>query len=96
LLSDYGITKENDLAIMYILSKLKAHFDIFLYNFYSTRDALGANYKMPTFEVFCENLTHEKDKHLHMGAPDIGKKKSLFAYNNKCSKTFRKQFKGTK
>jgi hypothetical protein len=58
-LSDCGITEANDQEIMVILSKLKAPFDIFVSTFYSTRDALGANYKMPTFELFCEQFIHE-------------------------------------
>jgi hypothetical protein len=90
-LSDCGITKPDDQEIMAILSKLKAPFDIFVSTFYSTRDALGANYKMPTFELFCEQLTCEQDKLLHMGALDIVlSRKPCFLTINKGSKPFKK------
>jgi len=53
-LNDHGITKANDHATMNILSKLKPPFDIFVSIFYSTRDKLVENYKMPSFELFFE------------------------------------------
>ena len=53
-LSDCGITKDDDHEILTILYKIKDLFDIFVSIFYYMRDALGSNYNMPTFELFCE------------------------------------------
>ena len=35
---------------------------MFVSTFYSTRDALGQAFVMPTFDAFAERLTREKDK----------------------------------
>ena len=45
-----------------ILSKLKGPYHVFSSSFYSTMDALGDQFKLPTFEVFCERLVREKSK----------------------------------
>ena len=42
--------------------------------FYSTKDALGPNFVMPTFDAFAKRLTCEKDKLIQMGA--LGSKNS--------------------
>lgn len=49
-------------CIFLILFKLQGSFQVFSSNFYSTMDALGDAFTMPTFEVFCERLTHEQKK----------------------------------
>lgn len=50
-------TKSNDECIFLILSKLKESCEVFSSAFYSTMDALGVDFKIPTFELFCEFLT---------------------------------------
>lgn len=42
-----------------IISKLKGSYQVFSSTFYSTMDALGDNFKMPPFELFCERLIRE-------------------------------------
>jgi hypothetical protein len=68
-----AIVKLDDQTIVIILLKMKDIFDIFVFTFYSTRDALVANYIIP-FDIFCEQLTHEEDKCLYIGVFDISSK----------------------
>lgn len=53
-LKGFGKTKSNDECIFLILSKLKGSYQVFSSTFYPTMDALGAYFKMPTFELFYE------------------------------------------
>ena len=41
---------------------------MFVSTFYSTRDALGQAFVMPTFDAFAERLTREQDKLIQMGS----------------------------
>ena len=53
---------------MPVLPKLGELYSVFVSTFYSTKDALGPNFVMPTFDAFVVQLTHEHDKHIQMGA----------------------------
>ena len=57
-----GKTKSDEECIFLILSKLKGPYQVFSFAFYSTMDALGSEFKMPSFEIFCERLTREQSK----------------------------------
>ena len=52
LLQGCGKTKIDTECIHLILSKLCGNFQIFSSTFYSTKDALGTRFTMPSFEVF--------------------------------------------
>ena len=62
LLQGYRKTKINTECIYLILSKLRGNFQIFSSTLYSTKDALGNRFTMPSIEVFCDWLTQEKAK----------------------------------
>jgi hypothetical protein len=51
-----GKKKSDDECIFLILSKLKGPFQVFSSTFYSTMDALGDEFKMPSFELFVSVL----------------------------------------
>ena len=55
-------TKSDGECIFMILSKLKGPYQVFASSFYSTMDALGDQFKLPSSEVFCERLIREKSK----------------------------------
>lgn len=55
-----GKTKTDLECIHLILSKLRGPFQFFASTFYSTMDDLGAHFTMPTFDVFCEHLSHDQ------------------------------------
>ena len=57
-----GKTKSDSECIFFILSKLKDPYHVFCFSFYSTMDALGDDFKMPFFELFCERLTRKQSK----------------------------------
>ena len=62
VLQGCGKTKIDNECIYLILSKLRGQFQIFSSTFYSTKDALGAQHVMPSFETFCDRLTREQSK----------------------------------
>jgi hypothetical protein len=79
---------------MAIISNLKSPFDIFVSILSSNKDALRVNYNMPSFEIFCEQLTSKHVKLLHINVLDIGSKhKTLFIHKNKGTKASKKQSK---
>ena len=85
-----GKTKLDEECIFLILSKLKGPYHIFSSSFYSTMDALGSEFKVRSFELFCERLTREKSNY-------ITQLDSLFGSNNKAfmaytSKTKKKKY----
>jgi hypothetical protein len=89
-LKECGKTKLDEEFIFLILSKLKGPYHIFSSSFYSTMDALGSEFKVPSFEIFCEHLTREKSNY-------ITQLDSLFGSNNKVlmaytSKTKKKKY----
>ena len=57
-----GKTKSDSECIFFILSKLKDPYHVFCFSFYSTMDALGDDFKIPTFDLFCECLTRKQSK----------------------------------
>ncbi|KAH9292456.1 hypothetical protein KI387_042361 [Taxus chinensis] len=57
-----GRTKKDDECIYTILTKLKGPFSVFTSTFFSTMDALDTQFKMPSFEQFCERLSREQAK----------------------------------
>ena len=66
-----------------ILSKLKGPYQVFSSAFYSTMDALGSEFKMPSFEIFCEHLTREQSKLTQLDALSGSNNKALVAQNTK-------------
>lgn len=62
-----------------ILSKLKGPFQVFS----STMDALGSEFKMPSFELFCERLTKETSKLMQLDALSGSKNQVLVAHTSK-------------
>ena len=62
VLQGCGKNKIDDECIFLILSKLRGQYQIFSSTFYSTMDALGDRFRMPTFETFCDRLTREQAK----------------------------------
>ena len=66
-LKDCNIEKKYEQLIYAVLSKLGESYSVFVSTFYSTRDALGEAFVIPTFDSFVERLTHEKDKIIQMG-----------------------------
>ena len=61
-LKDCNIEKKDEQLIYAVLSKLGESYSVFVSTFYSTRDALGQTFVMPTFDAFAERLTREQDK----------------------------------
>jgi hypothetical protein len=47
---------EEECCIYLILSKLGSAYSVFVYIFYSMREALGKDYQKPTLEFFCATL----------------------------------------
>jgi hypothetical protein len=85
-----GKSKLDEKCIFLILSKLKCPYHIFSSSFYSTMDALGCEFKVTSFDLFCERLTREKFNY-------ITQLDSLFSSNNKAlmaytSKTKKKKY----
>jgi hypothetical protein len=79
-----GKTKLDEEFIFLILSKLKGPYHIFSSSFYSTMDALGSDFKVPSFELFCERLTREKSNYLTQLDSLFGSNnKALMAYSSK-------------
>jgi hypothetical protein len=60
-----GKFKSNDECIFLILSKWKVPYQVFSFTFYSTMDALGDQFKIPSLEIFCECLTKENPSFYH-------------------------------
>jgi hypothetical protein len=60
--------RNDEQFILIVLSKLGESYSVSVSTFYSTRDALGQGFVMPTFDAFVVQLTHEHDKHIQMGA----------------------------
>jgi hypothetical protein len=58
---------EEECCIYLILSKLGSAYYVFLYTFYSMREALGKSYQKPTLESFCASLIREEDKFVQFG-----------------------------
>ena len=64
------VKKEDDSLIYGSLAKLGPLYSIFLSTFYSIRESLlylGAKYKYPSFDAFCDSLIIEEEKVLHVG-----------------------------
>jgi hypothetical protein len=76
-------TKSDEECIFLILSKLKGPYQVFSFAFYSTMDALGSEFKMPSFELFCERLTREQSKLTQLDALSGSNNKALVAHNTK-------------
>ena len=66
-----GKRNSNNECIFLILSKLKGSYQAFSSTFYKTMDTLGDDFKMPTFEKFCEFLTREQSKLQQLDALSI-------------------------
>ena len=62
VLQGCGKNKTDVECIFLILSKLMGQYHIFSSTLYSTMDALGNRFKMPTFKRFCDRLTREQVK----------------------------------
>ena len=60
------VEKEDDQLILAILSKLSAHYSVFVSTF-QTLKLTTPNWKMPTLDAFIESLSHEHDKLIQMG-----------------------------
>jgi hypothetical protein len=78
-----GKTKSDEKCIFLILSKLKGPYHIFSSAFYSTMDALGSEFKMPSFEILCECLTREQSKLTQLYAFSASNNKTLVAHTSK-------------
>jgi len=81
VLQGCGKNKADADCIFLILSKLRGPYQIFSSTFYSTMDALGDRFRMPTFETFCERLTREQSKIQQVDAS--GSSQALVAQNFK-------------
>jgi hypothetical protein len=84
-------TKSDDECILLILSKLKGPYHIFSSAFYSTMDALGSDFKMPSFELFCERLAKEKSKLTQLDVLSSSNNKVLVAHT--CKTKHKNQYK---
>lgn len=78
-----GKPKSDNECIFLILSKLKGSYQVFSSTFYSTMDALGDDFKMPTFEKFCECLTREQSKLRQLDALSSSSNQALVAHTAK-------------
>ena len=58
---------KDDQCIYAIIANLGSAYFIFVFTFHSTQEALGATYKPPSLEYFCDSLIRDKDKLLHIG-----------------------------
>jgi hypothetical protein len=58
---------EEERCIYIILSKLGSAYFVFVYTFYSMREALGKAYQKPTLEFFCATLIREEDNLVQLG-----------------------------
>ena len=77
-----GKTKSDSECIFLILFKLKGPYHVFCFSFYSTMDELGDDFKMPTFELFCERLTRKQSK-IQQLAVALSSSETLVAHNLK-------------
>jgi hypothetical protein len=66
-----------------ILSKLKGPYQVFSSAFYSTMDALGSEFNMSSFELFCERLTREQSKITQLDALSVSNNKAHVAHTSK-------------
>ena len=51
-LKDCNSEKKDEQLILLVLSKLGEHYSMFVYTFYLTKDALGTNFVMHSFDIF--------------------------------------------
>jgi hypothetical protein len=79
-----GKTKTNDECIFFILSQPKGPFHVFFSTFYSTMNALGDDFEMPSFDIFCERLTKEQSKLMQLDALSGSKNHAVVVYTSKC------------
>ena len=82
VLQGCGKNKIDHECIFLILSKLRGQYQLFYSTFYSTMDALGDRFRMPTFETFCDRLTREQAKIQQVDATS-GSSQALVAQNSK-------------
>jgi hypothetical protein len=61
----------------------KGPYQVFSSAFYSTMDALGSEYKIPSFELFCERLTREQSNLTQLDALSSSNNKDLVAHTSK-------------
>ena len=61
LLKQCKVEKEDDQLILAILSKLGAHYSVFVFTFHAAK-LTTPGWKMPSLNAFIESLTSEHDK----------------------------------
>ena len=62
---------------------------MFSSTFYSTMDALGNRHQMPSFEIFCDRLTHKQSKITQMDSLTGSQSQALLAKDTQEQKTKR-------
>jgi len=82
-LKSRGKTKSDEKCIFLILSKLKGPFQVFSSTFSSTMDALGSEFKIPSFEIFYERLTREHSKIMQLDSLASSKNQALMVHTSK-------------
>eukprot|EP00253_Pinus_taeda_P009176 PITA_09176 len=97
LLEGVKVKKEDSNLIYSILTKLGPAYSVFVSTFHSTREAFicqGTDYKVPSFDSFCDSLIREQEKQLHLGLLHLGNssKKALAAQQQPNLKNPKKSF----